>query len=141
MEREFRRITWSHQYPHNTGRARGCPDCHADPKTLGLGYGTLTYLGGDRWRFTPAEAPAELLGLDHGLSQVVTLSGKPLVHFRPGVRAFGAEDLRRILKVGLCLPCHRDFSDPVMRNWPPRRPCPVFPLRSGPRNLDSISKN
>ncbi len=126
VEREFRRITWSHMYPHGTGKARTCRDCHQSAKTVGLGYGSLTYLGKGKWRFTPAEAPAELLGLKHGLSALTNLSGEPLVNFRPGVSAFSGPEIRRILRVGLCLPCHRDFSDPVMRNWPPKRPCPVF---------------
>ncbi|OAQ21865.1 hypothetical protein [Thermosulfurimonas dismutans] len=126
MEKEFKRITWSFMYPHNTGKARTCKDCHQSAKTVGLGYGSLTYLGKGRFRFTPAEAPSELLEIEHGLSAVVDLSGKPLVNFRPGVRGFNGKEIRQILRVGLCLSCHRDFSDPVMRNWPPRKPCPVF---------------
>ena len=126
MEREFKRLTWSFMYPHNTGKARGCKDCHQSAKTVGLGYGSLTYLGKGQWRFTPAEAPSELLEIEHGLSAVVDLSGKPFGNFRPGVRAFNGTEIMRTLRVGLCLSCHPDFSDPVMRNWPPKKACPVF---------------
>ena len=128
VEKEFSRITWSFMDPHATGKARGCKDCHTSPKTLGLGYGNLVYLGGGKWRFVSAERKEQdLLGIDRPLSAVVDLEGHVLVHFsRPDLRPFTPQEMKRILRVGLCLPCHRDFDDPVMRRWDPKKRCPVF---------------
>jgi len=114
--------------PHATDKARSCEDCHLSAKTLGLGYGTLSYRGQGKWHLETVEkAPSELLGLDFPLSAVTNLEGRVFVHFsRPDLRAFRAEELKRILRVGLCLSCHRDFSDPVMRQWDRRKKCPVF---------------
>ena len=114
--------------PHATDKARSCRDCHLSPKTLGLGYGSLGYLGQGRWRFEPVEKEkSKLLGLDFPLSAVTDLSGKALVNFsRPDLRALNKEEISRVLRVGLCLDCHPDFSDPVMRHWKRERKCPVF---------------
>lgn len=114
--------------PHATDKARSCKDCHLSAKTLGLGYGALAYLGSGRWKLETVEAePSKLLGLDFPLSAVTDLAGRSFVHFsRPDLRAFSPKELHRILRVGLCLPCHRDFRDPVMRNWNPQSSCPVF---------------
>ena len=114
--------------PHATDKARSCKDCHLSAKTLGLGYGSLAYQGGGEWRLETVEAaPSKLLGLDFPLSAVTDLSGRVWVHFsRPDLRAFSPQEMRRILRVGLCLPCHKDFSDPVMRHWPPERKCTRF---------------
>ncbi|OAG27413.1 hypothetical protein [Thermodesulfatator autotrophicus] len=128
LEKEFKRITWSFMDPHSTGKARTCEDCHTSAKTVGLGYGSLTYLGHGQWHFESAEREkSDLLGLDFPLSAVTDLNGKVFVNFsRKDLRAFTPEEIKRILRVGLCLPCHKDFSDPVMKNWKPGLTCPVF---------------
>ena len=45
---------------------------------------------------------------------------------RKDLRPFNGEELHRILRVGLCLDCHRGADDPAYRNYDPKRPCPVF---------------
>lgn len=114
--------------PHATDKARSCEDCHWSAKTLGLGYGVLSYSGQGRWQLESIEAPkSKLLGIDFPLSAVTNLEGEVYVHFsRPDLRAFNRKELYRILRVGLCLQCHRNFSDPVMLHWEPRKHCPVF---------------
>ncbi len=114
--------------PHATGKARTCKDCHTSAKTLGLGYGILTYLGKGKWAFQSTEkVPSELLDINVPLSGLTDLSGKPLTKLsRKDLRPFSKEEIQRILRVGLCLPCHSDFSDSVMRNWNPKAHCPIF---------------
>ncbi|HHI97662.1 MAG TPA: hypothetical protein ENJ96_07390 [Thermodesulfatator atlanticus] len=114
--------------PHATGKARSCLSCHASPKTLGLGYGTLSYLGKGRWAFQSSErSQSDLLGLDFPLSALTNLKGEIFVNLsREDLRPFNPEEMKRILRVGLCLKCHQDFSDPVMMNWRPEMRCPVF---------------
>ena len=114
--------------PHATGKARSCRDCHTLAKTIGLGYGRLTYLGHNRWAFTPLEKPENnLLGIDFPLSGLTDLNGRVFVNLsRKDLRPFNPEEIKRILRVGLCLECHPDFTDPVMKNWDPKKRCPVF---------------
>ena len=128
LEKEFKRLTWSYIDPHGTGKARTCEDCHTSAKTLGLGYGNLRYLGRGKWAFQSIERlPDDLLEIKVPLSGLTDLSGRPLTYLsRKDLRPFTAEEIKRILRVGLCLPCHKDFSDPVMRHWDPKAKCPVF---------------
>ncbi len=124
----FNRFTMAAINPHTTqARGRTCRDCHVSPKTIGLGEGTVEKKDG-RWRFSPAGRGVDTLeGRTVPLDAFVTIDGKPLQHgSRKDLRPFNGEELRRILRVGLCLPCHTDYSDPAYRNYDPNRPCPVF---------------
>lgn len=54
----------------------------------------------------------------------MTLEGKPLVNFNhPELRPFNKEELKRILKVGLCLKCHSEDT-PVFTKWKSDLKCP-----------------
>ncbi|NDY42773.1 cytochrome C, partial [Dissulfurirhabdus thermomarina] len=75
-------------------------------------------------------------GIDHPLDAFVDANGTALVHTsRPDLRPLGRDEIRRVLDVGLCLPCHRDLRDPVMRAWRPGRmprPCRHAPAAARP---------
>jgi len=105
--------------PHSTDRkGRTCVSCHTDPRATGLGTGTLTYNKG-HWDFSAAmwSSPG-ITGLDHPLDAFVDINGRPLVNTsRPGLRTFNRKEIENILYVGLCLECHQDFRDSVMKNW------------------------
>jgi len=110
--------------PHTTQKgSRSCVECHQDPRALGLGGGNLAW-DGNVWRFTSSLSSApSLLGIDHPLDSFVNMDGAVFVNTsREGLRPFNAFELKSILRVGLCLPCHKDFSDPVMKNWVPTAP-------------------
>jgi hypothetical protein len=117
--------------PHTTQKkGRTCRGCHTDTRTLGLGKGTIS-LSSDGWRFTPD------LGAQP-LDAFVDIKGRALTHTsRDGLRPFNKREIHSILYVGLCLECHKDFSDPVMKNWKTyekRKPCKVVaPLIKGIR--------
>jgi len=124
----FNRFTMAAINPHTTQlKGRTCADCHAEPKTVGLGEGTVTKENGE-WRFHPVDQGVDTLaGRTVGLDTFVTIDGTPLQHgSRANLRPFNGEELRRILRVGLCLQCHTDYSDPAYRNYDPQRPCPVY---------------
>lgn len=107
--------------PHTTQKVgRPCKECHQDSRALGLGQGNLS-LGPDGWRFTSSlSGPSTSLDIEHPLDAFVNLKGKPLVYTsRKGLRPFNTQELERVLYVGLCLPCHKDFKDRVMKNWTP----------------------
>ncbi|GEM_PF-630698 len=124
--------------PHTTQKAgRPCRECHQDPRTLGLGRGSLSF-GPDGWRFTSSlSGPSGSLGTDHPLDAFVDIKGRPLVRTsRKGLRPFNSREIDRILYVGLCLPCHTNFDDPVMKTWTPGNaplPCSRIVIMPAPR--------
>ena len=68
-----------------------------------------------------------LEGRTVGMDNFVTIDGKALQHgSRENLRPFNGEELRRILRVGLCLQCHKQYDDPVYKEYRPERPCPVY---------------
>ena len=115
--------------PHTTQKkGRTCRGCHTDTRTLGLGKGTIS-LSSDGWRFTPDLDMHPSTDTGQPLDAFVDIKGRPLTHTsRDKLRPFNKREIHSILYVGLCLGCHKDFSDPVMKNWKPyekRKPCKV----------------
>ncbi len=72
-----------------------------------------------RWRFGPAlTSRPSMEDISHPLDAFMDIKGKPLVHTsRRNLRTFDKAEIKRVLNVGLCLACHKDFSDPVMKGW------------------------
>ncbi len=117
-------MTVSWMDPHTTGKeSRSCADCHTDPKSLGLGSGSLAKQNG-AWQFTAATSQG-MEGL-HNLPRLdgfVNISGKRLVHTsRKDLRTFNKTEIEKILDAGRCLCCHQNFDDRVMKNWNPLSP-------------------
>lgn len=124
----FNRFTMAAINPHTIqAKGRTCKECHASSKTVGLGEGVLGKKNG-RWHFTPVDQGVENdQGRTPGFDNFVTIDGIPLQHgSRPNLRPFNGEELRRILRVGLCLDCHQQADDPAYRHYDWQRPCPVF---------------
>jgi len=104
--------------PHTTrAEARSCEECHADPKVLGIGQGL--FQAGKTWeenRFTPLLKP-EINPLGFAWESLADAGGLPLASTtHPGARPFNAEELKRILAVAPCLPCHGRYDDPIWTN-------------------------
>lgn len=119
-ERSFATPHMSPFDPHSTRtEARACEECHGDPKTLGLGQGALH--PGQMTPLSQADGTMEKdtdFGLDVPADAYVDLRGRALQKSsRPWRRPFNAEELRRILAVSACLPCHRDYADPLWREY------------------------
>ena len=128
VESSFKRLTMAAINPHTTQAAgRSCADCHASPKTLGLGEGTVMKKDG-KWGFVPANQGVETLdGQTVGLDNFVRIDGTPLQHTsRADLRPFNGEELQRILRVGLCLRCHPKITDPAYRDYSPATICPSY---------------
>lgn len=61
------------------------------------------------------------------LSQIIDEKGKTLVKFnRKDMRGFNKEEWEKILKVGICLGCHKG-TDQIYRIWHKDIACPKFP--------------
>lgn len=128
IEGGFNRFTMAAINPHTTQtKGRPCADCHASTKTVGLGQGTVLKKDG-KWEFHPVGQGVETLkGRTVPLDAFVAIDGQQLQHgSRPDLRAFNADELRRILRVGLCLPCHAGYDDPAYRDYDPKRVCPQY---------------
>lgn len=124
----FNRFTMAAINPHTTqAKGRACVDCHSSPKTLGLGEGTVIKKDG-KWSFVPVDQGVETLeGRTVGFDNFVTIDGTQLQHgSRENLRPFNGEEIKRILRVGLCLPCHTEYDDPMYRAYDAQRPCPVY---------------
>lgn len=124
----FNRFTMAAINPHTTqAKGRTCRECHASPKTIGLGEGTVFKKDG-AWSFEPVDRGVDTaFGRTVGFDNFVTIDGKPLQYgSRDNLRPFNGDELRRILRVGLCLDCHSTYTDPAFRNYEASRPCPVY---------------
>ncbi|MBU1741648.1 MAG: hypothetical protein KKC37_08895, partial [Proteobacteria bacterium] len=108
--------------PHTTSTSvRSCAGCHLSPKALGLGQGFLSL--GRRWsenRFLPLVDPGKSGNpLGFAWESLVTATGRTLMGTtHPRARPLNAAELRRMLRVGSCLPCHDRYDDPIYKNWP-----------------------
>ncbi len=108
--------------PHTTReKSRTCIDCHADPKTIGLGEGILHRNGGKQV-FRPTHQPT---ASDHGseltfpLDGFVSLAGNPLqAGSKNGVRPFDGKEIDRILSVDPCVGCHSTYEDRIYQDFP-----------------------
>ena len=117
-------MTISWMDPHTTNaRSRGCMECHADSRVLGLGSGSLQRKDG-RWHFIPATSSRKIG--DNTMPRLdgfVNMEGKRLVNVsRPDLRPFDRAELEAILDAGRCIFCHSSFKDKVMKNWNPLSP-------------------
>jgi hypothetical protein len=128
IEGGFNRFTMAAINPHTTqAKGRTCEDCHSSPKTLGLGEGTVVKKDG-KWAFFPVDLGVDTLkGRTVGFDTFVTIDGRQLQHgSRADLRPFNGDELKRILRVGLCLKCHKTYNDPAYKEYDSKRPCPVY---------------
>jgi len=127
-EKQFNSLTMAALNPHTTQPGgRSCVDCHASGKTVGLGEGTIWRENGE-WRFTSIDQGIETaVGTTPPLDSYVAIDGEPLQKSsRPDLRPFIKEELKRVLRVGLCLQCHTNYDDKAFRNYSPETTCPVY---------------
>ena len=124
----FHRFTMAAINPHTIqAQGRTCKEFHASPKTIGLGEGTVVKKEG-KWQFYPVDRGVQTSdGRTPGFDNFVTIEGKQLQYgSRKDLRPFNGEELQRILRVGLCLDCHKTSDDPAYRDYDWKRPCPVY---------------
>ncbi|MFN3406133.1 MAG: hypothetical protein ACK4UR_01685 [Caldimicrobium sp.] len=92
--------------------------------SLGLGYGKIS-LNNKTLHFEPLEKTLTTTALR--LSQIINEKGETLVKFnRQHMRGFNSEEIYRILRVGICLECHKE-KDKIYQQWKSNLSCPQFP--------------
>lgn len=118
-EKSFNRFTMAAINPHTTqAKGRECIDCHGSTKTVGLGEGRITMVGGELAFETIDKGVDTLAGRTVPFDAYVNAKGEPLQHSsRSNMRPFNADELRAILRVGLCVGCHDSYSDPIWKNY------------------------
>lgn len=91
--------------PHTVSKkARACEDCHANPKTLGLGRGVYI-------------TKANGIDLPFGLEKIVDEKGTQLQatsHY--GARPFNKKELDKILRINTCSACH-GWNSPIFLKY------------------------
>lgn len=113
-ENVFRRL-YAPSSSHTTvTKARDCKSCHINPVAIGFGRGNLSFEKIDNnkaiWNFTPKYAinPNDNLPEDAWTGFLKTRTG--MVSTRVGARPFNKSEQQKILKVGVCLSCHKSNS-------------------------------
>ncbi len=125
IEGGFNRFTMAAINPHTTqAKGRDCADCHASTKTVGLGEGTVSIKDG-KYYFTPLDKGVDtLVGQTVGFDTFVTIDGEALQHgSRPDLRPFNGPELRKILRVGVCVECHKEYDDPIWKQYDEKTVC------------------
>jgi hypothetical protein len=102
-------------------------DCHLDPKALGLGEGALAWNAKSRdiKLSTLYDSPAAGLKIPFPLDAVVNTRGEILQGTSHKLaRGFNAEELKKIVSIAPCLPCHDRYDDPVWSKPGPYKETP-----------------
>ncbi|HBT97676.1 MAG TPA: amino acid ABC transporter substrate-binding protein [Desulfobulbaceae bacterium] len=124
---KINRFTMAAINPHTIqAKGRACADCHAEAKTVGLGEGTIGLDAGGKLVFSGiAQGEIRPSGPMPVFDAYVDIEGRPLQQgSRPGLRPFNKEELRKILRVGLCVDCHGSYQDAAWKNYGSETKCP-----------------
>ena len=127
-DKQFNSLTMAAINPHTTqAKGKSCAECHTSTKVMGLGEGTAWKENGT-WHFSSTDQGVETaVGKTPPLDAYVTIDGVQLQRSsRPNLRPFNKEELERILRVGLCIECHKEYNDPAWKNFGPKTRCPVY---------------
>ena len=101
---------------HTTSaKGRDCKSCHNTPLAIGYGRGELSFGKDGKWRFQNEYAIDEHDNLpqDAWIGFLNYNQGKAT---RVDSRPFTIEEQKKILTVGSCLTCHRDYSKVMIKS-------------------------
>lgn len=127
-DRQFSTFTMAAISPHTTqAKGRNCAECHTNTKVMGLGEGRVWKEDG-KWHFAGLDQGVGTpLGYTPPLDAFTTIDGKPLQKAsRPDLRPFNKKELAKILRVGLCVECHKSYDDKAWQGYSSQTKCPVF---------------
>ena len=127
-DRQFNSFTMAAISPHTTqAKGRSCAECHTNTKVMGLGEGRVWRENG-KWHFQGLDQGLETaVGHTVPLDAFVTIDGKQLQRgSRADLRPFNKQELDRILRVGICIECHKDYNDKAWQGYNSKTVCPVF---------------
>ena len=125
IEESFDRFTMAAINPHTTqAKGRECLDCHASTKTVGLGEGRIKQVDGELVFESTEKGVETSAGQTVPFDAYVGLNGVARQHSsRPELRPFNKQELRSILRLGLCVGCHNSYDDPIWKNYNEKTIC------------------
>lgn len=129
VKASFNRFTMAAINPHTVQKkGRDCLECHASPKTVGLGEGRLYRKDGEMVFEAKYAGLKTEAGNTVPLDSYVNLAGQAQqLSARRGLRPFNAKELRAILRVGECVSCHKRYDDPIWKTYTHEtKPCPYI---------------
>ncbi len=101
-------------HPHTTRtEVPRCVDCHLDPKVMGLGEGG--FIGSKVSDFQAVyDSERSGLRLNFPLDGIISPEGEILQGTsHEKARGFNASEIKKIVGIAQCLPCHDKYDDPV----------------------------
>lgn len=119
IEESFDRFTMAAINPHTTqAKGRECLDCHASTKTVGLGEGRVTQVAGELVFESTEKGIETSAGQTVPFDAYVDVNGIARQNSsRPELRPFNKNELRTILRLGLCVGCHDTYADPIWKDY------------------------
>ncbi len=110
-------------HPHTVRKeVPRCVDCHSDPKALGLGDGILTWNSKTKSMelLSIYDSKSSGLRIRFPVDAIVDSSGSVQQSTSHKLsRGFNKEEIRRIVSIAPCLPCHDRYDDPVWQRSGP----------------------
>lgn len=115
-------------HPHTTRtEVPRCVDCHLDAKALGFGDGRLVWEGPDHPSHTEPlyDSARSGLKIDYPIDSAVSEDGAPRQSTSHRLsRPFNDKELKKILGIAPCLPCHDRYDDPIWTKPGPYKMAP-----------------
>jgi len=110
-------MTFSTMTPHTTQKtSRSCDECHNNSKSIGLGDGNLIKKN-NKWFFEGVFS-GKNFEMNAPMDSCIDINGTATVNFsRNWLRGFNNKEINAILNAGICIKCHKDLNDKVMKNW------------------------
>lgn len=116
-------------HPHTTRKeVPRCVDCHLDPKALGLGEGVMKFNPKDSSVTVQPlyDSGASGLKIEYPMDAVVDSQGKILQGTSHQLaRGFNQDEIRKIVGIAPCLPCHDRYDHPVWTKPGPYKETPA----------------
>lgn len=128
IDQSFDRFTMAAISPHTTqAKGRDCLDCHGSTKSVGLGEGRISFRDGEMFFENLDRGVTTSAGSTVPFDAYVDITGKALQHgSRPEIRPFNGDELRKILRVGLCVRCHDRYDDIIWHRYDEQMQCPEY---------------
>ena len=116
-------------HPHTTRKeVPRCIDCHLDSKSLGMGEGTITWNPRNKSVTVSPNYDSFRSGLQirFPMDGVIDASGEQNQGSSHALsRGFNEQELKRILGIAPCLPCHDRYDDPAWTKPGPYKKTPL----------------
>jgi hypothetical protein len=108
-----RQLRFAPFYSHNSGKkALGCAECHGNPAFLGFGQHIVE---GNNITGTLLCERSDRKPLDGFLTMISGRVSAYSAITRENSRPLNGSEVKRVLSVNLCLPCHDKARDPIYR--------------------------